>query len=117
MNKSITFPHSDSSPEKGSGFNFSGEPFACGVYSPLMDDFKPVRLVMKGINPGRAPFMHPDQRYSTVGGSFPPEDAGIARRGGTPGICWVKAWNAAQTPVVLRVPHSEELASPRRRSC
>lgn len=67
-------------PEQGPGFRFSKEPFACGVHLPLMDDSKLVRLVMRGIDPGRAPDMGPDQRDCTVGGS--PEDTGSA------GICW-----------------------------
>lgn len=54
-----------------------------------MDDFKLVRLVIKGINPVRVPFMHPDQRYSTAGGSLPLEDTGHARDllGGGLGCC------------------------------
>ena len=66
-------------PEQGSRFRFSEEPFACGVHSALMDDFNLVRLVVRGVNPRRAPSGSADRRYCTVAAS--PEDPGGAGEG------------------------------------
>lgn len=103
-------PRAPPLPEQGPGFRFSKEPFACGVHLPLMDDSKLVRLVMRGIDPGGAPDMGPDQCYCTVGGS--PEDTGSAGEGASLGSAGWRSRTLLSTQW-----YSKELFGPGRRSC